>query len=85
MTDPPPWTYEEWRVTGQPAGDYPPYDFTWSPFRNPHLGDPERGARGFIALVTAVGGWTDGPHLSRRTVTVSEWETVDRIEATDGQ
>ncbi|MBM0235944.1 hypothetical protein JNW88_00380 [Micromonospora sp. ATA32] len=74
-------TFEEWRVTGDPGGGYPPYEFTWSPMRNPHLGDPERGARGFLAAIESVGGrWADGPHLSRRTVTVTDWE-----EVTNGQ
>lgn len=77
MTELPPWTYEEWRVTGQPTGDYPPYDFTWSSYRNPHLGDPERGARNFAATINGAGRWDDGPHLSRRTVTVTGWERVD--------
>lgn len=68
-------TYEEWRVTGDLGDDYPPYEFTWSPRRNPHLGDPEAGARGFIALVADTGcAWPDGPHLHKRTVTVTDWE-----------
>jgi len=71
-----PTTYEEWRVTGQPDGGYPPYDFTWSPFRNPHLGECEAGARGFVAGIRKYGTWPDGPHLSRRTVTVTEWREV---------
>lgn len=69
-------TFEEWRVTGTPGHGYPPYDFTWSPMRNPHLGDnPEQAARGFVAAIESAGGaWDDGPHLSRRTVTVTDWE-----------
>jgi hypothetical protein len=72
-------TYEEWRVTGDPGEDYPPYEFTWSPARNPHLGaDPERAARHHIALIESVGeNWTDGPHLHKRTVTVTDWEAVE--------
>jgi hypothetical protein len=68
-------TYEEWRVTGRIDGD--PYEFTWSPFRNPHLGEPEPAARGFIALVASRDAWTDGPHLHKRTVTVTDWEAVE--------
>lgn len=71
-------TFEEWRVTGKPGGNYPPYDFTWSPARNPHLGDPERAARQFAEMTSAVGAWIEGPRLSRRPVTVSEWVEVDR-------
>lgn len=66
-------TYEEWRVTGDPGGGFPLYEFTWSPMRNSHLGDPEAGARGFVALIESVGGWPEGPYLSHRTVTVTEW------------
>jgi hypothetical protein len=68
-------TYEEWRVTGRIDGD--PYDFTWSPFRNPHLGEGEAGARGFVALVASRDAWTGGPHLHKRTVTVTDWTEVD--------
>jgi hypothetical protein len=69
-------SYEEWRVTGDPGQGFPPYEFTWSPARNPHLGDdPETGARGFIALLQAHHEtWIDGPHLHKRTVTVTDWE-----------
>ncbi len=64
-------TYEEWRVTGQPKGDYPPYEFTWSPLRHDN---PEREAKGYAALMRERGWWTDGPHLRKRTVTVTDWE-----------
>lgn len=68
-------TFEEWRVTGNPGPDHPPYDFTWSPMLNPHLGDPERSARGFVTAIESVGTpWVDGPHLMRRTVAVTDWE-----------
>jgi hypothetical protein len=71
-------TFEEWRVTGRPGQGYPPYEFTWSLLRNPHLGDPETGARGFFSTIPAfTERWEDGPHLSRRTVTVTEWEAVE--------
>lgn len=65
-------TYEEWRVTGHPGDDFPLYVFTWSPVRGDD--DPEHVARGFIKLIQAHGTWSDGPHLHRRTVTVTEWE-----------
>lgn len=66
-------SYEEWRVTGDPGGGFPAYSFTWSPVRGDV--DPERTARGFVRLVEDVAEvWADGPHLHRRTVTVTEWE-----------
>lgn len=68
-------TFEEWRVTGQPNGTYAPYDFTWSADRGDT--DPESSARAFVRL-TAAHGWDDGPHLSRRTVTRTEWEAIAR-------
>jgi hypothetical protein len=68
-------TYEEWRVTARIDGQ--PYEFTWSPMRNPHLGDSETAARGFITLMGGHVAWEDGPHLHRRTVTLTEWESVD--------
>lgn len=70
-------TYEEWRVTGTPGKGYPPYSFTWSPGvdRFPRADDPEREARGFVALFEDSGTtWADGPHLHKRTVTVTDWE-----------
>lgn len=75
-------TYEEWRVTGQPGemfngADWPPYDFTWSLRTNPHLGDPERAARDFMAKVGQYDTWRDGPHLHKRTVTVTDWQEVE--------
>lgn len=69
-------TYEEWRVTGEPGEGYPPYEFTFSPVRGES--DPEAKARGFVALIGSVGEvWAVGPHLHRRTVTVTEWAEVD--------
>lgn len=69
--------HEEWRVTGEPGQDYPPYDFVWSTFRGTDHGHhPERSARGFIELVRDGPGWVDGPYLSRRTVTATEWAEV---------
>lgn len=69
-------TYEEWRVTGDPGEGFPPYEFVWSPLRNPdHATEGE--ARGFVRLIESVGGWPDGPHLHKRTVTVTEWQEVE--------
>ena len=65
-------TYEEWRVTGTTDGD--PYSFTWSPVGPPAWEFPERQARGFVAQFRGFDDWTDGPHLHRRTVTVTDWE-----------
>ena len=56
-------TYEEWRVTG----------------RCKHMRDAvthqfatEDAARTWLAEWTC--DWTDGPHLHKRTVTVTDWE-----------
>jgi len=67
-------TYEEWRVTGTLADA--PYKFTWTP---PHGRgyDPEGDARRFADKLSAL-AWTDGPHLHKRTVTVTDWEDADR-------
>lgn len=64
---------EEWRVTGDPGGSFPLYDFT---FRQPQHVDPEKAARGFVALMRDHDNWVDGPHLSHRTVTESRWSEV---------
>lgn len=66
--------YEEWRVTGRPGGGYPPYEFVWSAREG--YDDPEATARAFVAM-TRKNDWEDEPHLSRRTVTVTEWEEVE--------
>jgi hypothetical protein len=71
-------TYEEWRVTGTfhtDVGDEDePYEFTWSRGYD----DPEGAARNFIELsCNPLWGWTDGPHLHKRTVTVTDWTEVD--------
>jgi hypothetical protein len=71
-------TFEEWRVTGQPALGWNGYDFTWSPERNPHLGDPELAARSFVAAIAKEGGWESGPHLHRRRITRTAWEPIAR-------
>lgn len=64
-------SYEEWRVTG--AWDGEPREEVFSP-RDGYI-TPEETARAFVAREIKYGvGWTDGPHLSRRRVTVTEWE-----------
>lgn len=60
-------TYEEWRVTGTDE-DGDPIGITWH-----HDEDPEQGARAFAAWANEH-DWTDGPHLHKRTVTVTDWE-----------
>lgn len=70
-------TFVEWRVTGTPDNGDDPYEFVWSPDRNPHIGDRETAARKSIDLLAAQSfGWTEGPTLSRRTVTKTDWEVV---------
>lgn len=75
-----PGTYEEWRVTGRVRGE--DYDFTWSKLRNPHLGDPEQGARKFAERIAV--DWDDGPHLHRRTVTIREWRPAPPVRGPNG-
>lgn len=65
-------TYEEWRVTGTPRlrtieQTYSAEDYT----------DPEQAARIYISNAIVGSGWTDGPHLHKRTVTVTDWTEVD--------
>ena len=68
-------TYEEWRVTGTWDGERVQYDF--SPTKSPGI-DPETGARQVAAqIVGNLLGWTDGPHLHKRTVTATDWDEVD--------
>lgn len=66
-------SYEEWRVTG--TWEDEPYQFTWSPTR----GDdhPEFDARNFVTAMRENIHWSDGPHLHRRRVTVTEWEAME--------
>jgi hypothetical protein len=71
-------SYEEWRVTGQPGGGYPPYEFVWSRRLRPAAeDDPEAAARRFIEVVGPE-SWAGGPYLSRRTVVISDW-TEERV------
>ena len=67
-------TYEEWRVTGTWVGQS--YTFTWSPIGPPAWEFPQQEARNFIETFRNSDAWTDGPHLHKRTVTVTEWEAV---------
>jgi len=71
-------TREQWRVTGEPGGGFPPYSFTWPRPGVPE--DAEQAARHFIAPILARGDWADGPHLSRRTVYEGAWRSVDTEE-----
>ena len=67
-------TYEEWRVTGTRARGARVLE-DWSEAED---SDAEAKARHFVAWTQEQGwGWTDGPHLHKRTVTVSEWTEVD--------
>jgi hypothetical protein len=68
-------TYEEWRVTG--AWDGSDVDYEFSPARGRSI-DPEAAARKFVAQVANRGwAWTDGPHLHKRTVTVTDWQEAE--------
>jgi hypothetical protein len=62
-------TYEEWLVTGaDEEGD--PVSITWDE------DDPEQRARAFAAWVREH-DWTDGLHLHKRTVTVTDWQEIE--------
>lgn len=71
-------TFEEWRVTGEPGHGYPTYDFVWSPIINPQLGDPREAALTFIEKIRLRDDWADGPRLSHRTVTITNWHDEER-------
>lgn len=63
-------TYEDWRVTGvDDEGD--PVGITWWWDE----GNAEEGARAFAVWASAH-GWTTGPHLHKRSVTVDKWQQV---------
>lgn len=71
-------TYEEWRVTGDPGDGLPPYEFIHSPYGVARTEDPETAARNFVGLMRDHGKpWSDGPHLHKRTVTVTDWEAIE--------
>jgi hypothetical protein len=72
-------TYEEWRVTGS-IGDKP-YEHLFTSVKTE---DPEKAARAYMTFVGVLsasgakfGVRADGPHLHKRTVTVTEWTEVD--------
>jgi hypothetical protein len=69
-------TYEEWRVTGDWLGRpreeiFSPKPQPWRRFARGYA-DPEGAARQVIDSPSPE--WTDGPHLHKRTVTVTDWE-----------
>jgi hypothetical protein len=69
-------TYDEWRVTG--TWHDQPFERIFSPKPsgrrfNRGYADPEAAAHQFVASASP-DWWTDGPHLQRHTVTVTEWE-----------
>jgi hypothetical protein len=59
-------TYEEWRVTGIPR---------WTQLSMIYRSEAE--ARALIDRETTHDAWTDGPHLHKRTVTVTDWEAIE--------
>jgi len=61
--------YEEWRVTGKPRLRTIEQRYSGEDYH-----DPEEAARIYISNVIIGSGWADGPHLSKRTVTVTDWE-----------
>jgi hypothetical protein len=64
----------QWRVTGQPGGGFPPYDFTWDSSDKRWPGPAaEICARGFITRATSI--WTDVA-LQHRTITYSPWQVA---------
>ena len=63
-------TYEEWRVTGtDKEGD--PVSVTWWH----HDENAKERARAFAWAQEQ--DWTDGPHLHKRTVAVTDWTEAD--------
>ena len=66
-------TYEEWRVTVTTEHNAPVKGVMFTP-EDP--GDAEARAQSF-ANWARYQGWTDGPHLHKRTVTVTDWTEVD--------
>lgn len=65
-------TYEEWRITGSDEYGGRLADVL---FTSTEDGDAEARARSFADWARAK-HWTDGPHLHKRTVTVTDWEEV---------
>lgn len=70
MTDAP-LVVHEWRVTGQPDGDYPPYEFVYRSNDNRWLGQSaERAASAFIAKYADMWSVIE---LAHRTITYGQW------------
>ena len=67
-------TYEEWRVTGRWGEDA--FEEFWMDDGAEH-DNAEGQARAFAKAMRENGHWTDGPHLHKRTVTVTDWTEVD--------
>jgi hypothetical protein len=63
-------TYEEWRVTATPSA----IEAEWI-YSGKTIPDPEGAARDCARHVPRT--WAVGPHLHRRTVTVTDWTEVD--------
>ena len=75
----------EWRVTGEPGQGYPSYSFTWrsGDDRWPTPEQAEAAARAFVAQfpkmwneMPSLEPWVEGPDLSHRTVTYTDWESA---------
>jgi len=66
-------TYDEWRVTGTWPEDGKPFDVQL--WRSDQC-NAEAEARKWAEWARAT-GVTDGPHLHKRTVTVTDWEAVE--------
>jgi hypothetical protein len=70
-------TYDEWRVTG--VWHDRTFKRIYSPKPNGRQSnrghtEPETAARALAAANP--NQWADGPHLHKRTVTVTDWETA---------
>jgi len=72
--------FEEWLVTGVPDIMNKPYEFIWTKYGRPDLGDPEVQARRFCAMILERNDWLEGPHLFKRIVIKSSWEGVELNE-----
>lgn len=66
--------WDEWRVTGIDE-DGTPYEYIWSQERNPDT-DSQAGARKFFNMIMIHHHWTDGPHLSKRTIIRTDWVKI---------
>lgn len=74
-------TVDEFAVTGLPCTDTPDGVAHFPPYLH-HWHTDEAGAVQFITAIERhrqnadSGGWADGPHLWKRTVTYGEWERI---------